>query len=89
MKEYDTENDRADSPYPGPYRICRAYRNGLYRLGKQHHAHCQTEQKASSPQPPCSASDFLHLSQTKRKSGFKKTGDNQDNPVHKSNFTEF
>ena len=50
------------------------------RLGKQYHAHCQTEQKASSPQPPCSASDFLHLSQTKRKSGFKKTGDNQDNP---------
>lgn len=82
MKEQNAKQYRAYRTDASPHGISSTNGQSLNSLRKQYHAQRQADQESGSPQIVFRARSFFHLSQTKCETGLKKSGNNQNNPVH-------
>ena len=75
-------NYRSDSSDSCPYGVGRSERYGTGGLGEQNHTEKAQNGKTRIPKKSFVATFKITFSQTKGKTGFAKTCQNQNNPVH-------
>lgn len=68
-----------------PYGVGRADGQCMHGLSQQTHAEKRTYHESHSPKIKLYAGNAFHFPETESESGLKKSGNNQDNPVHKAN----
>lgn len=92
----EKENSRhhsANRANPRPNRISSPNRNRIAsvrnRLIHQKHTDKQRDHKSSPPKKTFFSRGFLRFSEAGSKSGFKKSGNDEDNPVHSSSLKSY
>ena len=84
LEEDDAHHNRSNGSYARPYRVSRAYRNGVHGFGQQHHAQRKADDEARAPGLVFRSGCLFHLAQAKGEARLEHSGDYQYNPVHES-----